>query len=91
MAAEEFLSEFDSNMEKIKNDKDSGDIDDYAIMTHAMKSNARYMGFEDLGEISLQHELAGKEKNMDFINSNYDALVVEANRVNEVLKKYMES
>ena len=91
MAAEEFASEFDENITKIKNDKESGNIDDYAIMTHAMKSNARYLGFEALGEISLQHELAGKEKNLDYINGNYDALLAEANRVNEVIKKYMES
>ncbi len=49
------------------------------------------MGFEDLGNMSYDHEMAGKENNVDFVNTNYDALMNEANRVYGVLKNYMEN
>ena len=91
IAAEEFVAEYETNMGKIKTAKEAGDMANYAIETHGLKSNARYMGFEELGEMSYQHELAGKESNTEFVNSNYDALMAEAERVYNIAKKYMES
>ncbi len=91
IAAEEFVAEFENNMGKIKTAKEAGDMANYAIETHGLKSNARYMGFEDLGNMSYDHEMAGKENNVDFVNTNYDALMNEANRVYGVLKNYMEN
>ena len=91
IAAEEFIAEFDNNMNKIKTAKESNDMNNYAIETHGLKSNARYMGFEKLGDMSYEHELAGKDNNTEFVNANYDALINEANRVNDILKKYMGS
>ena len=89
IAAEEFVAEFDNNMNKIKTAKEASDMANYAIETHGLKSNARYMGFEELGDMSYEHELAGKDNNVEFVNTNYDKLMAEANRVNEVLKNYM--
>ena len=91
IAAEEFVAEFENNMGKIKTAKEAGDMTNYAVETHGLKSNARYMGFEELGNMSYDHELAGKENNVDFVNNNYDALMSEANRVYGVLKNYMEN
>ena len=91
IAAEEFVAEFENNMGKIKTAKEAGDMTNYAVETHGLKSNARYMGFEELGNMSYDHELAGKENNVDFVNNNYDALMNEANRVYGVLKNYMEN
>ena len=89
IAAEEFVAEFENNMNKIKTAKEASDMANYAIETHGLKSNARYMGFEELGDMSYEHELAGKANNVEFVNTNYDKLMAEANRVNEVLKNYM--
>jgi HPt (histidine-containing phosphotransfer) domain-containing protein len=89
IAAEEFVAEFENNMNKIKTAKEASDMANYAIETHGLKSNARYMGFEELGDMSYEHELAGKDNNVEFVNANYDKLMAEANRVNEVLKNYM--
>ena len=91
IAAEEFVAEFENNINKIKNAKEANDMNNYAIETHGLKSNARYMGFEELGEMSYQHEMAGKENNVEFVNTNYDSLISEANKVNEILKNYMNS
>ena len=91
IAAEEFVAEYENNMGKIKTAKEAGDMANYAIETHGLKSNARYMGFEVLGDMSYEHELAGKENKVDFVNENYDKLVSEANKVYEVVKNYMEN
>jgi len=91
IAAEEFVAEFENNMNKIKTAKEAGDMPNYAIETHGLKSNARYLGFEKLGDMAYEHEMAGKENKTDFVNTNYDKLIEEANIVNEVLKKYMSN
>ena len=91
IAAEEFVAEYENNMNKIKTAKEANDMNNYAIETHGLKSNARYLGFEKLGDMSYEHELAGKANNVDFVNANYDALIIEANKVNDILKKYMNS
>ena len=49
------------------------------------------MGFEVLGDMAYEHELAGKEPNPDKINEGYDKLLAEYDRVYNVLKKYLES
>ena len=91
IAAEEFVAEYENNIGKIKTAKEAGDMANYAVETHGLKSNARYMGFEELGDMSYSHEMAGKENNVDFVNTNYDALINEADRVYGVLKNYMEN
>ena len=91
MAAEEFNNSYEESMGKIKSTKEAADWANYAIETHALKSNARYLGFEGLGDIAYEHELAGKEPNPDKINEGYDKLIAEYERVYNVLKKYLES
>ena len=54
-----------------------------------MKSDSKYLGFTKLAQLSLEHEMAGKEENTDFINQNYNALIEEANRIIKVVKEYL--
>lgn len=86
---ETFLQEVPSKIEKIKNYKEIGDMSNYAIQVHSLKSDARYFGFEDLGEIAYQHELESKANNMYFITEHFDELMEETNRVINLVKKYM--
>lgn len=43
----------------------------YAIIAHALKGNSLNIGAEDFSKYSLQHELAGKEDNAEFIQKEY--------------------
>ena len=89
MTLETFLQEVPDKLAKIKNCKEIGDMANYAILVHSLKSDARYFGFEDLGEIAYQHELESKANNMYYVSENFDELMTEANRVVNVVKKYM--
>lgn len=86
---EVFLQEVPGKIEKIKNYKEIGDMANYAIQVHSLKSDARYFGFEELGEIAYKHELESKANNMYFVTENFDELMTEATRVINVVKKYM--
>ena len=47
-----------------------GDIENYTIKVHALKSSARIIGASDINKLALELEEAGKKKDMDFINAN---------------------
>ena len=84
-----FLSEVPDKLQKIKNYKEVGDMANYAILVHSLKSDARYFGFEKLAEIAYEHELKSKANDMFFVTEHYDELMTEANRVVNLVKKYM--
>lgn len=84
-----FLSEVPDKLQKIKNYKEVGDMANYAILVHSLKSDARYFGFEKLAEVAYEHELKSKANDMFFVTEHYDELMTEANRVVNLVKKYM--
>ena len=84
-----FLSEVPDKLQKIKNYKEIGDMANYAIQVHSLKSDARYFGFEKLAEIAYEHELKSKENDMYFVTEHFDELMIEANRIVNLVKKYM--
>ena len=86
---EVFLSEVPQKIQKIKDYKEIGDMANYAIQVHSLKSDARYFGFDTLADIAYQHELESKSNNMYYVTEHFDELIKETNRVINLVKKYM--
>lgn len=84
-----FLSEVPQKIQKIKDYKEIGDMANYAIQVHSLKSDARYFGFDTLADIAYQHELESKANNMYYVTEHFDELMKETNRVINLVKKYM--
>ena len=72
---QDFYNTIDSVVEKLKTYKNNNDMKSYAIDVHALKSNARSLGFMDLGEFAYEHELKSKDNDIDYINKNFDNLL----------------
>ena len=87
----DFLEEQKTRIPALKEYKEKGDLENYAILAHAMKSDAKYLGFTKLIEIAYAHELKGKEKDIAYINANFSALLEEAKRIEDVLQEYQNS
>lgn len=47
----------------------------YAVVAHGLKGNSLNIGASNFSKLSLQHEMAGKEENADFIKKEYTAYV----------------
>ena len=86
---EDFLNESADRIPKIQAYAASGDMPNYAILVHAMKSDSKYLGFDKLAEMSYQHEMESKASNQEFVNANLDDLLVEANRIIAVVSQYL--
>lgn len=86
---EDFLKDVDGKLSDAKKYKDEGDMANYAIMVHSLKSDSRYFGMMALGDMFYEHELAGKANDYAFVTNNFDKLMQEARRMIDILKRYM--
>ena len=85
---DDFYNSLDEELSKIVNFKNMGDMSNYAILVHAMKSNARSFGFLKLGEISYNHEMASKASDINYVNEHYLEFLSEVKRVKAIIEKY---
>lgn len=85
----DFLEESKTRLPNMKKYMEESDSNNYAILAHAMKSDSKYLGFKKLAELSLNHEMEGKANNIEYIKENYEELMNEANRIINVVKKYL--
>lgn len=85
----DFLEESKTRIPNIVNYFNTNDMANYAILVHAMKSDSKYLGFTTLAEKSYDHEMASKANNTEFVAANINNLLVEANRIINVVKAYL--
>ena len=85
----DFLDEVEEKIESIKTYKDEGDMPNYAIQVHSLKSDSKYLGFTTLAELSYNHEMASKGNDVNFVNDNFDSLMTEADRIVNLCKEYI--
>ena len=86
---QDFLDGIDEKLDNLKKFKEANDMANYAIYAHSIKSDARYLGFTDIAQIALSHEMAGKEDNSEFVMKNYDSLVDATNKMIDITKHYL--
>ena len=85
---EEFYNELQNKIKDLEYFKDEGNMDDYTILAHALKTEAKYIGCKRLENLAYEHEMAGKANNKDFIDDNYNELKQETNIIYDIIKKY---
>lgn len=104
-ASLEFWSDLDTYEENLKEFKDSLndkidnleyykrnlDWENYGILSHSTKSEAKYLGFMSDAEVFLQHELAGKNSDSEYIENHFEDLKNTINNIINLLEKYFRS
>ena len=86
---EDFLNEIDEKMPKVIEYKNNGDMPNYSILVHSIKSDSKYLGFTYLAELALDHEMKSKENDVNYVNEHYNELEEEVNRIISVIKEYL--
>ena len=84
----EFCETFPQEVNKFNAYKIAGDMVNYEVIVHALKSNCRTLGFMNTGEMFYQHELASKQNDINYVNEHYNELINEVNRVYRILTNY---
>lgn len=78
-----------AKIEDLTKYKEVGDMTNYAILVHSLKSDAKYLGFTRLAEIAYEHEMESKENNLYFVTDNFDKLMEECKRISNLVKQYL--
>lgn len=86
---EAFLEENETRIPNIEKYRKALNMEDYAILVHALKSDAKYLGFKALADIAYQHELASKANNVDEVNKKFQNLMDEVEKFTNLAKKYL--
>ena len=84
----DFLNSVHGKLDELKKYKEVGDMNNYAILVHSLKSDAKYLGFTKLAELSYAHELQSKAGNYGFVLVHFDELISEANRIIKLATYY---
>ena len=90
MTLNDFLSEVEDKWNNIVTYKNNSDMENYAIEVHSLKSDAKYLGFMSLADISYQHELKSKENDINFILEHFTELEIEYNKALAIAKTYIK-
>lgn len=86
----EFQNGISEKVSMIENFYNEGDMPNYAIYVHSLKSDCKYFGFMTLADLAYKHELASKENNIEFVRNNYEELMNQIRIVRNLVNEYME-
>ena len=84
----EFKDTLNSKLASLETYKNQSDWNNYAILVHSMKSEAKYLGFMQEAEVFLDHELKGKEGNGEYINANFNMVCGTVRKIVTLLNTY---
>ena len=84
-----FYADFDERLDKLRKCKVNKNMSEYSTLVHSIKSDAKYLGFMDLADLALDHEVHSKENNLDYIEQNFNQLLTELIRIKKVLESYL--
>ena len=86
----EYLNSLDDKLNNLKFYFKTGDLENYGILAHSTKSEAKYLGFMNEAQIFLQHEMAGKGKDAEFIKANFKTLEDTITKIKNLLTTYFK-
>ena len=78
-----------SAINRIITEKNDNDINSFVIDVHAVKSSSAGVGAMELSELARQLEMAGKNGEMEFIETHFDEFTVLARQINTALCEFM--
>ena len=85
----EFAKEAEEKWNHILEYKEQGDMENYAIDVHSLKSDCKYLGLMSLADIAYEHELKSKENDKTFVEEHFKELEEEFEKVLEIVKNYV--
>ena len=85
----EFLKKANEKLEDLRKYCEAGDLESYGRSAHALKSDARYLGFTNLAQMAIEHEMESKDGNIAYIQEHLKDIFEETNKMIEIGRKYL--
>ena len=88
---EQFIEENKTRLVNIAKYRQEGNMPEYAILVHSLKSDAKYLGFTDLANIAFEHEMASKANDINKVNERFNDFVNIYNKYAKVAFEYLQT
>lgn len=85
----DFYKELDNKLLNLKKFKENGDMSNYAVLVHSLKSDAKYFGFDDFSQMCLDHEMKSKSNDVYYISENFTNLMQKGIKIANVIREYL--
>ncbi|MDD6272505.1 MAG: response regulator [bacterium] len=85
----DFLDMSQEKLASLEKHRVANDMPNYAIEVHALKSDARYLGFMTLGDMAYESEMKSKAGDSAYVNENHPKILEEAKRVINLAETYL--
>lgn len=85
----EFSTGYNEKIGMIKKYREEGDMLNYAIQVHSLKSDAKYLGMTELADKAYEHELKSKDNDAEFVNANIESLLAVADKYKKLADQYL--
>lgn len=86
----DFKNGFINQMNEIKGAFENKDWSNYVILVHALKSNCKTLGISSLADLAYNHEMKGKENDINYLYEHVGELFTRANEIYSILDEYMK-
>lgn len=86
----DFLEESESRIDNLEEYYKNEDMENYAILVHTIKSDSKYLGFDKLADIALEHQLRSEKNDLDYIKKDYTKLVEEFKKIITIISEYFK-
>ncbi len=83
-----FVREQEAREEKLHSLLKEENMADYAVLVHALKSNARMLGAGQLADIAYEHEKAGRDGQLSYVQEHWEELSLEWGRCRQSLEAF---
>ncbi len=87
---EQYAQEFDEKLESMEDFYKKKDLENYTILVHALKSTSLMIGDKSLSEEAKALELAGKNRDLEFIEKNHRAMTEHYTRTAQGIAKVLK-
>ena len=87
---EQYAREFDEKLECMEDFYKKKDLENYTILVHALKSTSLMIGDKSLSEEAKALELAGKNRDLEFIEKNHRAMTEHYTRTAQGIAKVLK-
>ena len=85
----DFLDLVNEKVAKLEKYKEENDMPNYAIEVHALKSDARYLGFLQLGDLAYDSEMKSKAGDTAGVEANHPNIIAQVTNMVNIACSYL--
>lgn len=86
-----FLEENENRVPQIEKYREECNMPEFAILVHSLKSDAKYLGFNELAELAYEQEVASKANNLEEVNEKFKNLLDAIDKYTKIATTYLNS